>query len=226
MLKFQQEESPVISDEKRTELMQEPAGPEPTEQSGDFLTVSSREQTVKRGTIVLAILFFAGFAALFLMIRKSAPGAASAGESAQEKTLEAAVAQITGIRKELAGDMPTSMIDELSSVDRKQIKVDELKKNPFMLDKATGENAASAEEADAFSAEARALAQRRMELQVNGLRLMGIMHSPGGNSCMINERIVYKGDTIEGFEVLAINDDSVELGSHGITFALRITAGR
>lgn len=226
MLKFQQEESPLISDEKRAELMQEPAGAETSQQADDFLTVSSREQTVKRGTIILAILFFAGFAALFLMIRKSAPSAASAGESAQEKTLEAAVAQITGIKKELAGDMPTTVIDELSRVDKKQIKVDELKKNPFMLDKASGENAMSAEEAEALSAEARSLAQRRMELQVNGLRLMGIMHSPSGNSCMINEKIVYKGDTVEGFEVLAINDDSVELGSQGISFSLRIATGR
>lgn len=226
MLKFQQEESPLINDEKRAELMQETSGAEASEQADDFLTVASREQTVRRGTIILTAIFLAGFAALFLMIRKSTPGEASAGESAQTKTLEAAVAQITGIKRELAGDLPAALIDELSSVDRMQIKVDDLKKNPFMFDKVLGGNVMAAEETEAFSVEARTLVQQRMELHVNGLRLMGIMQSPTGNSCMINEKILHVGDTIEGFQILAINNDSVELSSQGISLILRIAAGR
>ncbi len=227
MMKFQEEESPLISDEKRAELMQEGATGEALGHDNDFLTVSSREQTVKRGTIVLVVLFVAGFAGLFLMIKKSAPAAATAAESTQEKALQAAVAQITGIKKELAGDMQTSVIDELSNVERKQIKVSELKKNPFMLDKAAVEKSVgTGSDGGSPSAEAQALAQRRMETQVNGLRLLGIMQSPKGNSCMINDRIVYKGDRINDFEVLAISDDSVELGSQGMTFSLRIATGR
>jgi preprotein translocase subunit SecG len=226
MLKFQEQESPLISDEKRAELMQKDASADATGQDDDFLTVSSREQTVKRGTIVLAVLFIAGFAGLFLMIKKSAPVAATAAESTQEKALQAAVAQITGIKKELAGDMQTTVIDELSNVEKKQIKVSELKKNPFMLDKTAAEKTAGTSEGGSPSVEAQALAQRRMETQVNGLRLLGIMQSPTGNSCMINDRIVYKGDRLDSFEVLAINDDSVELGSQGMNFTLRIATGR
>jgi|GEM_PF-2231823 len=227
MLKFQQEDSPVISDEKRAELMQESPETNASGQEDEFLTVSSRDQALKKGTIILVILFAIGAGALVLMIKKSAPSPAAAGEQTQETALKAAVAQITGIKKDLAGDMESNMIYELSDVEKKQIKVSELKKNPFMLDKTVVEKASDAsEQDDADSAEALAALQHRVESQAGGLKLLGIMLSPRGNSCMINDKIVYKGDKVEGFTVLAINDDSVELSSQGMTITLRITAGK
>jgi hypothetical protein len=227
MLKFQQQESPLISDEKRTELMQEGPSPVASGPDDEFLTVSSRDQAVKRGTIVLSILFVVGVGVLIFMIKKSAPAAADASEATQQSTLQAAVAQITGIKKELAGDMHNAMIYEMSNVEKKQIKVSELKKNPFMLDKTMADKPATGDnEGDNGSTKTESLAQNRADAQASGMRLLGIMLSPSGNSCMINDKIVYKGDKVSGFEILAINDDNVELGSQGTTVTLRIATGK
>jgi hypothetical protein len=219
MMKFQEEQAALINDEKRAELMTDAPAPAASGQD-DFLTVGSRDKAVKKGTIVLAILFAVGLAALVFMIKKSVPSSAAAGEEAQKKNLQAAMAQVLGIKKELAGDMQPGLIYELSDVEKKQIKVSELKKNPFMLDKAGGEQAAAGGEGGEAAQPVRVVAQ------VNGLRLLGIMLSPTGNSCMINDRIVYKGDKVSGYQVLAINDDSVELSSQGTTVTLRIATGK
>jgi preprotein translocase subunit SecG len=223
MLKFQQPESPLIDDNKRAELMNE-GQEQAVGHEEEFLTVSSRDKAVKKGTIVFTVLFIVGLAALVLMIKKTAPSSASAAETSQDTVLQAAVAQITGIKKELAGDMQSAKIYELFNVDKKQIKVGELKKNPFMLDKTVADNPAI--DSATRSAEIAAQAQRRLESQASGLRLLAIMVSPNGNSCMVNDKIVYKGDKINGFEVLAITDDSVELGSQGTKITLRIVAGK
>jgi preprotein translocase subunit SecG len=226
MLKFQQQESPLIDDDKRAELMNE-AKEHAVGQTGgeeEFLTVSSRDKAVKKGTIILTILFVVGIAALVLMIKKVSPGTASATESSQDTVLKAAVAQITGIKKELAGDIQSSKIYEMFDVDKKQIKVGDLKKNPFMLDKAVAETPANP--AIDSATEAAAKEQRRLEAQAGNMRLLAIMVSPNGNSCMINDKIVYKGDKVNGFDVLAIADDSVELISQGTKITLRIVAGK
>jgi preprotein translocase subunit SecG len=226
MLKFQQEEPPLAGAEEENASLQENHDLTSDSQQ-DFLTVSTRDQAVKRGTIILAILFAIGIGALVVMIRKSAPAPAAADDQSQKNTLAVAVAQITGLRKELAGDMHSAMLYELSNVEKKQVKVNELKKNPFMLDKTGIERASEAVPftSDASQA-ARPLPAEPPQMQVPGMRLLGIMLSPNGNSCMINDRIVYKGDKIGGYEVLAINDDNVLLGSQGTTITLRIVTGK
>jgi hypothetical protein len=219
MLKFQQEQSSVISDEKRNELMSESSAA-PGAGQNDFLTVGSRDKAVKKGTIVLAALFVVGLGALFLMIKKSTPASATAAETTQKNAMQAAIAKITGIKKELAGDMQNGLIYELSNVEKKQIKVGELKKNPFMLDKSNSDKAASTDDSGVVD-----FTPHKVET-VNGMRLLGIMQSPNGNSAMINDRIVYKGDKVSGYQVLAINDDSVDLSSQGTTVTLRIATGK
>jgi hypothetical protein len=173
------------------------------------------------------VLFVVGLAALVLMIKKTTPGSVSATEASQDTVLKAAVAQITGIKKELAGDVQSSMIYELFNVDKKQIKVGELKKNPFMLDNTVAENPVNSAIDNATRPEEIAeQTKRRLEAQAGGLRLLAIMVSPNGNSCMVNDKIIYKGDTINGFEVLAITDSSVEMVSQGTKITLRIVAGK
>ncbi len=50
-----------------------------------------------------------------------------------------------------------------------------------------------------------------MEQQAKTLKLLSIMRSDQGDCCMINDRIVRQGDTMEGFKVVQIGGNSVEL---------------
>lgn len=57
-----------------------------------------------------------------------------------------------------------------------------------------------------------ALIQRqKMQQQAGTLRLLSIMRSDSGHSCMINDQILRLGDTIEGFTITQIAGNSVEL---------------
>ena len=50
-----------------------------------------------------------------------------------------------------------------------------------------------------------------MEQQAKTLKLLSIMRSDQGDCCMINDRILRQGDTIEGFKIVQIGGNSVEL---------------
>jgi hypothetical protein len=49
------------------------------------------------------------------------------------------------------------------------------------------------------------------------------MQSNQGNCCMIDDRILYEGDSIEGFKVLQIGDSFVKLESDGVQITLKLS---
>jgi preprotein translocase subunit SecG len=184
-------------------------GPEAQE----FLTVAASSKNVRRSTITVAILVAIGMVCLLFMIRKSQPQAAAAKQAANDETkIEAAISRITGVRSEMADRMEAILQKFYEFSDVFQVKVHELVKNPFEVEGGAmkglkGQTVVSEDP----QVQAELIRRQQMQEKAGTLRLLSIMRSDLGNSCMINDQILQQGQTIEGFTVVQIGGSSVEL---------------
>ncbi len=172
--------------------------------SQEFLTVATNRQTLRRSTILVAVLVGIGLVSLFLMIRRSAPQAASAKETANDQKIASAISRITGGRTEMAGRMDEIVKKFYEFSDVVQVKVSELAKNPFEAEGAVPDPAL----VDNSAGQGDLLRLQR----ARSLKLVSIMRAPGkGTCCMINDQILQQGDVIEGFKIVEIGNNSVTL---------------
>lgn len=181
-----------------------------TEDQQDFLTVAQHGKAVKQSTIILGVLFVAGAICLWFMISKTSPSDASAAVSNEEMQIEAAIAQITGIRNEMNEKLNdvSDIFDNFSDVD--QIGVNELKKNPFMSDVGFIPDVEDDDQLIEFTTESE-------------LQLWSISVAPGQKSCaMIDDSILYVGDKINGYQVEKIESKFVELLGNGRRVRLKM----
>ncbi len=179
----------------------------------EYLTVAAKNKNVRKTTYLLAVLFGCGLLFLWFMIKKSTPLSAvadSQGGTEQEQ-IEMAIAQLTGVRLEMTGQMDEVVKKFYQFSDVQQVNVDELVKDPFgpetrdsMLD--TGYSTRIENQ------------ESRHEMQ-----LLGIMRTQKGYCCMIDDRILYEGDSIRGFKVLQIGDGTVLLQSPDREIVLKLS---
>jgi len=185
-----------------------PEGPEAQE----YLTVAANSKSLRRSTRLVAVLVGIGLVCLFLMIRRSQPQAASATEGKNDQTkIEAAISRLTGVRSEMAGRMDEIVQKFYEFSDVVQVKVNELSKNPFEVE-GFARDLGPAVLVEDPQAQAELIRRQRMEQQARTLKLLTIMRSAEqGNCCMINDRILRQGDTLEGFRIAQIGSNSVDL---------------
>lgn len=188
----------------------------PSESHPDYLTTAEHGKNLKQSTITLAILFTIGALCLWFMIKKIAPQEADAAVSTEESMIEAAIAELTGMQSE-HNKMDTIVDRFYNFSDVEQINVSELKKNPFSHEIAIGDFEES------MSLNRGALAQEEVFRDSRGLQLWSIMASTQGGCCMINEKILYKNDVINGFTVTKIDPRFVVLESRGIPVTLKMS---
>ena len=210
MLSFLREQE---IEDSSTQEMSNPAGPgrftEKQTQVQEYLTVAAKSKDVRKSTILLAVLFGIGLLCLLFMIKKSSPQTASAETVNTEETqIEMAITRLTGVKSEMFNSMDeiVNKFYEFSNV--LQVQVNELVKNPFELELflASLRGKASSEGKN-LSIEAEMILRQQMK----DLQLWSIMQSEQGNCCMIDDKILYKGDTIKGFKVIEIGDNFVKL---------------
>lgn len=200
------------------------AGPSPELQQQEYITVSAQNNNVRKSTMLLAVLFVMGLLCLWFMIKKSAPQTASASATGTEETqIERAIAQLTGIKSEMFSRMDeiVKKFYEFSNV--LQVQVNELVKNPFELElflaKLKGKTIAQ----ENFNIDTEMLRKQQLKQQAKNLQLGSIMQSEQGNCCMINDKILYKGDSINGLQVTQIDNNSVKLESQGVEIVLKLS---
>jgi hypothetical protein len=103
---------------------------------------------------------------------------------------------------------------EFSNV--QQVKLEELTKNPFTYDMLwSGLEGMPGEQEEISAADAYLLKQRQLREQAKDLQLLSIMDSERGNCCMINDTLLYEGDSIKGFKVRQISNSFVRLEFDG-----------
>ncbi|MFA5422887.1 MAG: hypothetical protein WC374_03415 [Phycisphaerae bacterium] len=180
----------------------------------EYLTVGDRQGQLRQSTYLLVTLFIIGAVCLFLMIKKSSPSAASAAQpSAQQleqSKIEAAIAKITGVRAQMFSSLEKIVKKFYEFADFEQVEVDELSKNPFRQD----------------DYNANIISQDRNiqpEMARSELELYTIMSTEKGNCCMINDKLLYKGDVIDGLEVEEITSHTVTLTDGETSMVLRLS---
>jgi hypothetical protein len=212
MLSFMREQGTSRSPEKV------PAGAEPSgvgvagqDDGQEYLTVAANKSNLRKNTIFVVILIAIGLASLGFMIRRSRPQAAVAQASKDEQTkMAATISRLTGISSEMLTrmDQIVKKFYEFSNVF--QVGVDELSKNPFQVEAYASAFKGDAAEPQPDDAAKIALTHRQqMKDKAASLRLVSVMRSGQESVCMINDELLRRGDSIDGFMVVNIGSDTV-----------------
>jgi len=194
-------------------------------QEQEYFTVASHGREVRKSTTLLAVLFIIGLLCLWFMIKKSAPKTASATEVTTEETqIETAIARLTGIKSEMFTSMDEIVNKFYEFSDVLQVKVDELAKNPFQFEMfLSGLKSKTPVMEAPIEIDPEAIWQQQIRQKSKEMHLDSIMQSDMGKCCMINNKILYVGNSIEGFKVLQIDDSQVKLGSGGVEIVLTLS---
>jgi preprotein translocase subunit SecG len=182
-------------------------------QEQEYLTVATRNKNTRKSTVLLAVLFGIGLLCLWFMIKKSTPKTASAGSAGTEETqIEVAIARLTGVKSEMFSGMDQILkkFYEFSNV--LQVQVGELVKNPFELELflANLKGKVAAEEKNP-EVDSEMVMQQQIKEAAKSMQLLSIMRSQQSNCCMIDNKILYEGDSIRGFKVSRIGENFVKL---------------
>lgn len=186
----------------------------PNDDSQQYLTVPDKSSQLRKSTYLFAVLFIVGVVCLFVMIKKSTPAAASASPDSDKKVeqaqIENAISKITGIRTQMFSNLERIVTKFYEFSDVEQVNVGELAKNPFKEDSYIGPVKADN-------------AQSQFALLQDELELLSIMSTGKGYCCMINDKILYEGDSIKGLEVAKITSNEVVLNSGSVSMTLKLS---
>jgi preprotein translocase subunit SecG len=187
-------------------------GVEPSQEE-KFLTVAAHEGRTRRSTILLAVLFIAGLLCLWFMIKKSTPSAAMATTTGptEEAKLEAALARLTGFKSEIFNGMDeiVKKFYEFSNV--LQIQVSELAKNPFSSEFFMRNKKEESKVERAPQMDMATIWREEIQKKAEALQLVSVVQSDQGTCCMIGDKILREGDSIQEFKVQQIGDDFVKV---------------
>ncbi len=206
------------------ELPAEQETNEAPQEEKDCLTVATKGKDVRRSTTILGVLFIIGLVCLGIMIKKSAPQSAAANTqtNTEELQLEVAIAKLTGIKSEMFNRMDEIVNKFYEFSDVFQVQVGELVKNPFQLEsfiQTMNEN--SNDERPSINVEM--MVREQIKIKARDLKLYSTMESEKGVCCMINNKILYEGDSIDDFTVKKINNDNVILEMESIETTLKMS---
>jgi hypothetical protein len=180
------------------------SGADNKQQSQEYLTVAVKGKKVYSTTRLFAVLFGAVLLCLWFMIRQNIPGTAAASSPSANYTervqIEKAIARLMGTGSVMSTRLDSIMKKFYEFSSMQQIGVNELIKNPFRHEIFIGNrgNFLAADYNDP-----------------NGdspIELLSIMKTEEGDyCCMINDKILYEGDSIRGFKVVQIGEGFVKL---------------
>lgn len=195
--------------------------PEAPEQSGeDFLTTAHHGRSAKQGTMILTVLFVAGAVVVWFMIKKVAPAPVeAAAETDEGARIEQFLAQLDSFKSEVNGQMNTMFSRFYQASELGQIRADELKKNPFRLEMNIDPEVVAPK--DLTEARLQIL-EEEVNRQAGRLQLWSVTERATNPCCMINEKVLYVGDTIEGFTIKAIRVGRVILERDGVQVELKM----
>lgn len=201
------------------------ARPEKTQEQR-YLTVAGQGKNVRRMTVFLVVLFVIGLLCLLFMIKKSVPRTATASSvGIEESQIEKAISRLTGAGSEMFKRMDQIVKKFYEFSDVEQVRVNELVKNPFTLQIFLADAEESSDSSDSEDAAINAEMIRRQQLRqgTKDLQLLTICQMDEGYSCMIDDKILYEGDSIKGYKISQISDSFVKLELEGVEIVLKIS---
>ena len=212
----------VNGESKKHQSPSTSARPESTQEQR-YLTVAGQGKNVRRMTLFLVVLFVIGLLCLLFMIKKSVPQTATASSvGIEESQIEKAISRLTGVGSEMFKRMDQIVKKFYEFSDVEQVRVDELVKNPFTLQifLADAEKSSDSEEA-AINAEM--IRRQQLRQGTKDLQLLTICQMDEGYSCMIDDKILFEGDSIKGYKVSEITESFVKLELEGVEVILKLS---
>ena len=199
--------------------------PNSGQQEQEYITVSAQGRNVRKTTYMLAVLFVIGLLCLWLMIKKSTPQTAEAKTANPAETqIEMAIARLTGVKSELFSGLDRILKKFYEFSDVQQVQVNELVKNPFKHEIFLGNLKKNSDnEKKGLDIDEEMMRQQQLIQQTKHLQLLSIMQSGRSNCCMIDDKILYEGDSIKSFKVSQIGDSFVKLESEGTEILLKLS---
>lgn len=220
MLSFQKEEQNQNPTVHQIDDEQQATAPDSDTPQEDYLTVSSRVKSLRQSTMILIVLFAVGGLGVWFMIKKTVPASANAAPSQDQAQLDAALAQLNSVQTEVTSQMDSVVgrFHRFSDVD--QVGVDELKKNPFAREFAEVEQEVEAEKKaeDEFK-----IRENKARQKVLALELWSITSTSKGRCCMVDNKLLYEGDSISGMLLKTIKTKSVIFECDGIPVELKMS---
>jgi len=189
----------------------------------DFISSAHKGNSARRSTYLLIVLFAAGIVCLWFMIKKASPLPASAVTASKgQARLEKAIAELTGVRLEMAGKMDSVLEKFYQFGNVPQVAKGQLVKNPFAV-----EPFADSVSFDSGPEQPESLTglsgEQEFRYRLSRCQLLSIMRASRGDCCMINDKILYEGDLIKGFKVSRIGANFVILSDGQNEAVLRLT---
>ncbi|UCF43259.1 MAG: hypothetical protein JSV99_11925 [Planctomycetota bacterium] len=183
-------------------------------QEAEYLTVAGRGKVVRKMSYLLVGLFMLALVCLWVMVRKSTPrGAGAAGR--EDTQIEQAISRLTGVSSEMFHRMDEIVRKFYEFSDVQQVRVHELAKNPFKHEMFLGDLRARRKIS--------AATDEALRQTAGSMQLLSIIESEQGNCCMIDDTVLYEGDSIRGFKVREISDKSVKLQSQESEIVLKLS---
>ncbi|MDD5135005.1 MAG: hypothetical protein PHP01_06315, partial [Phycisphaerae bacterium] len=176
-----------------------------TIQPSDVIQPQVQEKNVRQTTFILVGAIVIVFAAIWVVHKNTAPKV-SAAVNEQQLQIESAIAQLTGINKESIEQVDELVKKFYEFSNFAQVKPQELISDPFNVLWTSSDSVSSAGTKSGVS---------RADKEMPKMELLSILKSKYGNCCMIDDTLLYKGDEINGFEIMEIGDDFVRMQSNG-----------
>lgn len=194
------------------------------QQEQEYLTIAARQRQVRKSTIMLAVLFGIGLLCLWFMIKKSMPQTArGVVVNDEEKQIEMALQRLTGVRSEMSNRMDEIVEKFYQFSDVQQVQVDDLLKNPFKMERFLG-NSWQIYRANESDIDPEIKRQHQLRKQAESMQLLSIMQSVQGRACcMIDDKLLYEGDSIRGFKVEQISNNFVKLTAEDLEVILKLS---
>jgi preprotein translocase subunit SecG len=185
----------------------------------EYIAIAPAKHQAQKSTVIVAVLFCIGLVCLGVMIKKSSPQTAGAAVN-EEAQIELALSKFGGSKSDMFSGVKkvVNRFYELSNI--QQVGVGELAKNPFKHEMFLGEMM----DGNDFEFDSEMMRRQRLKKEARGLELLSIMQagSDSERCCMIEDKILYKGDSIKGFKVRQISNNFVRLESEGVEILLRL----
>lgn len=210
-----------LRDPNLAELPADKEVQESPKQEQECLTVATHGKEVRKSTTILGVLFIIGLICLGIMIKKSEPrkAAASPAGNTDEQKIQNDIKRLTGIESEMFKKMDDIVKKFYEFSDVLQVQVSELVKNPFQLESFLD----SLNQTKTTGIDEGVILQEQVRIKSEKMKLYSTMQSNQGICCMINNKILYVGDTIDDFEVTKINNDNVTLKFEDIEITLKLS---
>jgi len=194
--------------------------PEKTQEQ-EYLTISAQDKNARKSTLLLAVFFGLGVLCLLFMIKKSTPQTASAMDT-EDTQIEVAITRLTGVRSEMFNGLEriVKKFYEFSNV--QQVTINELTKNPFENEMSLGDLKSISDTEGMDPDKMNIIRQQQMMQQTKGIEVQSIMQLEQGNCCMIDDKLLFEGDSIKNFTVKQIGNNFVTLEADNMETTLKL----